>query len=253
MQTTVNEQKISTLIRDIKQQAFYPVFQPIVDSDGNSGVEALLRWDNGHHVEESIQTLTSHGHMAWFTGLMCKKVAHEIIKITAKNTFVSINITPSHLVQLTFIRDIYPLWHACNKLGITLWLELTEGEPYPRGIEEKRMLSQIGTCRGMGMKIVLDDYGCGFNVGENILATLRPDVIKLDRTLLKNQCENSMMWARLRFLARKYNMALLAEGIESEDDMKFCDRQGISYYQGYYIGRPLSASELKLYEEISFG
>lgn len=253
MQTSTDQIQVSKLVDEIKQEAFYPVFQPIIDAGGNMGVEVLVRWDNGHHVEESIQCLTEHGYIAWFTRQLCKKVAQELVAQSTALAFVTINVVPSHLLQLTFVRDIYPLWQACNKLGIVLWLELTEGEPYPKGLDEKRLLSQLGVCRGMGIKIALDDFGCGFNVGEKLLATIRPSVIKLDRSLLKNQCENSMMWARLRFLARKYQIQLLAEGIESLGDMRFSNRQGISYYQGYHIARPALLSELGTFDEVQFG
>ena len=253
MQTLTEQAQIKTLVEDIQQQAFYPVFQPIIDAEGNTGVEVLVRWDNGHQVEESIQCLAEHGHIAWFTRQLCKKVAAELVAQSVELAFISINVVPSHLLQLTFVRDVYPLWQACEKLGITLWLELTEGEAYPTGLEEKRLASQLGVCRGMGIKIVLDDYGRGFNVGETVLSVVRPSVIKLDRGLLQNQCEDSMMWARLRFLARKYQMYLLAEGIETLGDMRFCSRQGISYFQGYHISRPTLLSELGTVGEVKFG
>jgi EAL domain-containing protein (putative c-di-GMP-specific phosphodiesterase class I) len=245
--------KVETLIDDIEQGAFHPMFQPIIDANGRVGVEVLLRWDNGHHVEESIQCLTQHGHIAWFTRQLCKKVANELATQPTNLTFVSVNVAPSHLLQLTFVRDIYPLWQACEKLGIALWLELTEGEAYPTGLEEKRLVSQLGVCRGMGMKIALDDYGCGFNVGEAVLSLVRPSVLKLDRTLIKNKCEDSMLWARLRFLARKYKIDLLAEGIENPEDMRFCHRQGIRYYQGYFVGRPGRLSDVADHQELKFG
>ncbi|MGY5539100.1 EAL domain-containing protein [Vibrio brasiliensis] len=253
MQTSTKIPYVEMLINDINQQAFYPVFQPIIDTDGETGVEVLVRWNNEHHIGKSIQCLTQHGHIAWFTRQLCKKVANELATQPTKLTFVSVNVAPSHLLQLTFVRDIYPLWQACEKLGIALWLELTEGEAYPTGLEEKRLVSQLGVCRGLGMKIALDDYGCGFNVGEAVLSLVRPSVLKLDRTLLKNKCEDSMLWARLRFLARKYKIDLLAEGIENSEDMRFCHRQGIHYYQGYFVGRPCRLSDVADHQELKFG
>ncbi|CAH7045480.1 EAL domain-containing protein [Vibrio chagasii] len=238
MKTLTEQAPVRMLVREIQQQAFYPVFQPIIDAESNTGVEVLVRWDNGHHVEDSIQCLTEHRHIAWFTRQLCQTVARELVAQSVELAFISVNVVPSHMVQLTFIRDIYPLWQACEKLGITLWLELTEGEAYPKGLEEKRLASQLGVCRGMGIKIVLDDYGRGYNVGEDLLNVIKPSVLKIDRSMMKNRRKNSRFWERIRFLSRKHQIKLLSEGIENHEDLRFAKSQSTAYFQGYYLGKP---------------
>ncbi|WP_061016448.1 EAL domain-containing protein [Vibrio splendidus] len=232
------------LIEDVDQGLFYPVFQPITNGNGTVGAEVLLRWERGHDVESSIRCLLDSEKIAWFTQKFLLAVSKELLSRKTDIEFLTINISPLHVLSFTFIRDIYPIWQACNKLGITLWIEITENEQYPEGIDKKRMVSQFGVCRGLGIKIALDDYGSGYNVGEALLRVVKPNVLKIDRSLMRNRSEHSAFWERLRFLSRKYQIELLSEGIESYEDLRFAKAQGIAYFQGYYLGKPGSLNQL---------
>lgn len=232
------------LIEDVNQGLFYPVFQPITSGNGTVGAEVLLRWQRERNVEASICCLSDSGEIAWFTQKFLLTVSEELLSHKSDIDFLTINISPLHVLSFTFIRDIYPIWQACNKLGITLWIELTENEQYPVGIDEKRMVSQFGVCRGLGIKIAIDDYGSGYNVGEALLSVVKPNVVKIDRSLMKNRSDNSIFWERLRFLSRKYQIELLSEGIESDEDLHFAQSQGVVYFQGYHIGKPGSLNQL---------
>lgn len=242
--TLSEDLQAEVLIEDVKQGLFYPVFQPITDGSGTVGAEVLLRWENGHDVEASICSLTNCGEIAWFTQKFLLIVSQELLSRKTDIDFLTINISPLHILSFTFIRDIYPIWQACNKLGITLWIELTENEQYPEGIDKKRMISQFGVCRGLGIKIAIDDYGSGYNVGEALLSLVKPSILKIDRSLIRNRSDNSNFWDRVRFLSRKYQIALLSEGIESHEDLRFAKSQGIAYFQGYHLGKPGSLSQL---------
>jgi EAL domain-containing protein (putative c-di-GMP-specific phosphodiesterase class I) len=232
------------LIDDVNQGLFYPVFQPITNGNGTVGAEVLLRWEKGHDVESSIRCLLDSKKIAWFTQIFLLRVSEELLSQKKMIDFLTINISPDHVLSFTFLRDISPIWQACNKLGITLWIELTENEQYPVGIDEKRMMSQFGVCRGLGIKIAIDDYGSGYNTGEALIRVVKPNIVKIDRSLMRNRSDNSTFWERLRFLARKYQIELLSEGIENHEDLRFAQSQGIDYFQGYHLGKPGSLSQL---------
>ncbi|MEZ9869165.1 EAL domain-containing protein [Vibrio sp. 10N.261.51.A4] len=232
------------LIDDVNQGLFYPVFQPITNGNGTVGAEVLLRWEKGHDVESSIRCLLDSKKIAWFTQIFLLRVSEELLSQKKMIDFLTINISPDHVLSFTFLRDISPIWQACNKLGITLWIELTENEQYPVGIDEKRMMSQFGVCRGLGIKIAIDDYGSGYSTGEALIRVVKPNIVKIDRSLMRNRSDNSTFWERLRFLARKYQIELLSEGIENHEDLRFAQSQGIDYFQGYHLGKPGSLSQL---------
>ncbi|MEZ8819830.1 EAL domain-containing protein [Vibrio sp. 10N.222.54.A1] len=232
------------LVDDVNQGLFYPVFQPITNGNGTVGAEVLLRWEKGHDVESSIRCLLDSKKIAWFTQIFLLRVSEELLSQKKMIDFLTINISPDHVLSFTFLRDISPIWQACNKLGITLWIELTENEQYPVGIDEKRMMSQFGVCRGLGIKIAIDDYGSGYNTGEALIRVVKPNIVKIDRSLMRNRSDNSTFWERLRFLARKYQIELLSEGIENHEDLRFAQSQGIDYFQGYHLGKPGSLSQL---------
>ncbi|CAH6781505.1 EAL domain-containing protein [Vibrio chagasii] len=240
------------LVEEVNQGLFYPVFQPILNGNGVVGAEVLLRWQKNFNVEESIRCLSELDKIAWFTQRFLQVVAAEVLSKAKMINFLTINISPIHVSSLTFIRDISPILQACNKLGVTLWIELTERDRYPVGIDHKRMLSQLGVCRGLGIKIALDDYGTGYNVGENLLNTVRPNILKIDRSLMKNKSENLLLWARFKHVAQKYNIGLLSEGIESAEDFSFAKSQGITYFQGYHLGKPGSLNQLLNQTKLKF-
>ena len=239
------------LIEELNQGLFYPVFQPITNGNGAVGAEVLLRWKRGHDVEASIHCLLNSDKIAWFTQKFLLRVSEELLSQKKMIDFLTINISPSHVLSFTFLRDIYPIWQACNKLDVTLWIELTENEQYPVGINEKRMMSQFEVCRGLGIKIAIDDYGTGYNTGEALIRVLKPNIVKIDRSLMRNRSDNSTFWERLRFLARKYQIELLSEGIESHGDLRFAKSQGIAYFQGYHLGKPGSLNQLSK-QDISY-
>ncbi|WP_299142281.1 EAL domain-containing protein [uncultured Vibrio sp.] len=106
------------------------------------------------------------------------------------------------------------------------------------------MISQFGVCRGLGIKIAIDDYCSGYNAGEALLSVVKPNVLKIDKSLMRNRNDHSAFWEHLSFLSRKYQIELLSEGIESYEDLRFAKSQGINYFQGYHLGKPSSLNQL---------
>ena len=105
-------------------------------------------------------------------------------------------------------------------------------------------MSEFGVCSGLGIKIAIYEYGSGYNVGEALINVIKPSVLKIDRSFMRNRNDNSTFWERLRFLSRKYQIELLSEGIENYDDLSFAKSQGIDYFQGYHLGKPGSLNQL---------
>ena len=92
-----------------------------------------------------------------------------------------------------------------------------------------------------GAKIALDDFGTGYN-SEYTLLTLQPDIIKIDRSIISG-CDKDisrrMIIRNLVRLAQTKNITVLAEGVETEDEMKTVIACGVDLMQGYYFGHPL--------------
>lgn len=94
--------------------------------------------------------------------------------------------------------------------------------------------------RRWGAQIALDDYGTGYN-GETTLLSLEPDYLKIDMSIVRNidrDANRQMILRNIVYYARSREIQLIAEGVETRDEMEYLIRSGIHYLQGYYIGLP---------------
>jgi len=94
--------------------------------------------------------------------------------------------------------------------------------------------------RAEGAKIALDDLGSGYSSILH-LADLRPDYVKLDQRLVRDAYGDHLRSVLLKAIteaAHKLEICVVAEGVETEDDLKFCLEIGADLAQGYFLARP---------------
>ncbi|WP_104023644.1 EAL domain-containing protein [Vibrio hyugaensis] len=250
MSNLTREDKCKQVFADIRKGAFYPIFQPVygLQVDFPLGVEVLTRWDTPRCIETSFRCIDEEGYANQFTKRLFQKLAKELRTLPSSIRFMSVNIPPSYLASMSFFADVLPLINACKRAKITLWLELTEKNQYPTEVADKTMFQMnIKVCRHFGIKIALDDFGSGNHKGEDIIRYVTPDIVKLDRSLLTMKGEQHVaFWQRLAGWKHKYQFDLVAEGIETQDDLCFVQSLSIHYAQGYYLHRPTLQDELDL-------
>ncbi len=115
-------------------------------------------------------------------------------------------------------------------------IEMTEGEP----VSHDFMHRKIDMARRWKGQVAVDDFGTGYN-SEAILLRMRPDIIKVDINLVKRIHEDQNRQIILRNLldfAKQNNITVLAEGVETPEELEFLMKCGVSLFQGYYISRP---------------
>lgn len=116
-------------------------------------------------------------------------------------------------------------------------LEISEGE---NTLESAECLQQIERWRGEGYRIVIDDYGVGY-AGLGLLLAIQPEIVKIDRLLIagidRHGARQSVL-VHFRELALDQGITLLAEGIETEEELRVLQQIGIPLGQGYLLGRP---------------
>lgn len=124
-------------------------------------------------------------------------------------------------------------------------LELTERSSIDDFEEAKRMLAHY---RNQGYQIAIDDAGAGYSSLQAIVE-LRPDYIKLDRSLVRHadrdEMKMQMLGTFVRF-ARRMRIQTVAEGIETPEELHLVRKLGIDFGQGYLIGRPSEHPVLSL-------
>lgn len=231
---------LSDIENEITKGFFYPVFQPICLDNKNNifGLEVLTRWSSDRPVEQTISLLEEQGLSDLFLKVLVNKLIAMISDIPSGIRFITLNVSTYNLINTSFLSTILPLLKECRKYYIFLSIEITEMNHYPSVMRTKFLLIQnVIKCKSLGVKILLDDFGNGHHNDESIINMIRPDVLKLDRSLCKNNV-NSEVLTKIFLWKETYNFEIVAEGIETISEFNFMKSLGVKYFQGYFCGQP---------------
>lgn len=219
----------------IDQTALQMVFQPIVELSSKRcvGVEALARFGSQHHHTPDLWFAE-----AWTAGLGMKlEIEAARLAITGAMedlpapTFLSINISP----ETALSDDLIELLRSTDAERVVL--ELTEHaavSDYPP------LRSALNKIRSFGTRIAIDDVGTGYS-GLQHLLELHPDLLKLDLAITQGIQNDPLRYALAEAVSSfgsRSGLAVVAEGIECEDEASVLKELGIRFGQGYHFGRP---------------
>jgi EAL domain-containing protein (putative c-di-GMP-specific phosphodiesterase class I) len=222
-------------LRDIEiGRDLVPAFQPIVHlASGTAvGLEALARFpalDGGPAVVFAD---------AWALGvgpeleLKAARAAFEQLPRLPPDMYLSVNASPA-LITSGALLDAVPR----NFPGERLVVEVTEHAVVE---DYDELLPALGELRCRGVRLAVDDVGAGFS-GLSSILQVEPDVLKLDATLVRDVdgllSKQAMVSALVSFAARS-GPSLVAEGVESVNEMGMLRNLGVGFGQGYHLGRP---------------
>lgn len=151
---------------------------------------------------------------------------------------LSINFMPNAVYEPTAcIQKSLAAARRVNFPYRNLMFEFTENEHMPDPAHVQRIVEAY---RKLGFWTALDDFGAGY-AGLGLLARLQPDLIKIDRELLCDihlSAAKKSIIAGLVGIAQSLGITLLAEGIESEQELAVLRAAGISLFQGYFFAKP---------------
>jgi len=149
-----------------------------------------------------------------------------------------VNFTPSSIADLKF--GLQEAVAHCKEHGVPfqqLVFEVTEGEQISDIGQLERIVSEY---RAEGAKVALDDLGSGYSSILH-LADLLPDYVKLDQGLVRGAHQDyvrSVLLKAITDAAHELGILVVAEGVETEDDLKFCIAIDADLVQGYFLARP---------------
>ena len=232
-------------------------YQPKLDlrTGAVTGVEALVRW---HHPTIGMVAPNAFIRLAEESGLVaplgewvlrtaCRQAAtwHQ----AGRSLTVSVNLSARQF-QLQDITGI--VQHALSSSGLPpylLELELTESISF----EEQRKVSEsLAELRGMGVRCSIDDFGTGHS-GIGYLNDYPIDKIKLDRTFVASITETSdaPLVRAIIAMAHSLGLEVIAEGVETQEQLAFLQANGCDAIQGYLFSRPLAAEDMETIVEES--
>lgn len=227
------------------------VYQPKINLQRNEviGVEALLRWNNGANGKmnpgEFIKIAEDAGIINDITKWVIKNVIKQLRKWQEEGIQikVAINVSSKDLKDDSIIE--YTIDHMKeNQIEPTmLEFELTERTIVEN---ENRLEHFLNRLKDIGMAISLDDFGTGNNSLIH-LVSLPIDFIKIDKVFIDNikDLHNTALVDGIINLAHNLGMKVIAEGVETKEQMEILENMGCDNIQGFYFSKPLTPEKLK--------
>jgi diguanylate cyclase (GGDEF)-like protein/PAS domain S-box-containing protein len=238
------------LARAIAQRELTLGYQPQLDLEAErvSGIEALIRW---HHPEFGridpetlIKLAESSGHIIaigeWALAEACRVAAGWPGDMQPLR--VAVNISASQLTQPDLAAEVARILDESGLPAERLELELTESSTLH---EVERVQTTLEALHEMGVALALDDFGTGY-ASLSHLKLFPLDVLKIDRSFVADLAETSdaAIVRSLIELGHRLKLRVVAEGVETEQQLAALRRLGCDAVQGHVVGHPLSAGEI---------
>lgn len=242
----------------LANKEFQVYLQPKYSTKGEelSGAEALVRWI--HPIEgfvapfRFIPIFEDNGFITQLDDYMITEVARQQAKWIAEGKKVvpiSVNVSRVHFVREDLAEHICRLVDQFKVPHDVIELELTESAFFDdKGV----LLNTIKKLKSYGFPTSMDDFGAGYS-SLNSLKELPLDVVKLDAGFFREAEEEErgkLIVGDTISLAKKLNMRIVAEGIETREQVDFLAQMDCDLIQGYYFAKPMPVSE---FEEKAFG
>ena len=199
------------------------------------GVEALSRFPAGTGSPQEWFAAAAAAGAG--TSLELRALHNAVTVLPDLAGFLSLNVSPATAMTTSFTRLL-------GRLPLhDIVVELTEHDAvadYPA------LLTHLAPLRADGLRIAVDDAGAGFASMRHVL-TLVPDLIKLDLSLVRGvhaDAPRRALAAALTTFAAQTGALVVAEGVETADELRCLRELGVHYGQGYHLGRPVPAASL---------
>jgi diguanylate cyclase (GGDEF)-like protein len=232
----------SVIASIIEQRALRAVYQPIVElSSGRVvGYEGLVRPlpNSPFHGPDALFTTAEAVGRLVNLDLACVDVIAKGARAIAEHQLLSVNLSPRTIEAPEFtvsgLLEILERHHISPKRVV---LEMTERED-PQDVEHLRR--RIEACRQVGMRVAADDVGAG-NAGLRLLTDVRFDIVKVDLSLVQGgpvRESHRDVLQSIAQLAARWDAYVIAEGVETQEQLRLLRALGIDAAQGYLLAAP---------------
>ncbi|MEQ1769659.1 MAG: EAL domain-containing protein [Devosia sp.] len=232
-------------------------FQPIMDihSGEIAGAEALMRWN---HPQRGVVSPEEFVPLAERTGLI-ERLGRLTFEQAAGQTrewvdtlpldedfFVSVNLSPSQLQTETLLADMRSLLNEHRQISTHLKLEITESQIMTNPEHSAYMLEAL---KNLGLRIALDDFGTGHS-SLSYLHRFPIDTIKIPAAFVRMGDDSGMNHTQgpiirsIVALANELDLTVIAEGVETLEEIERLQQLNCHYAQGYAFGAAVSGSDL---------
>ncbi len=241
------------LAKAISNEELFLNYQPIYDTETNNlvGVEALIRWK---HKEKGIIPPSNFIPIAEKTGMINSIGEWVLLNACKQNKmwlnmgiaplYISVNISVLQLEQPNFCEVVKKVLEESMLEPKYLQLEVTETFFTQNYELIEGTIKELST---LGIKLAIDDFGTGYSsLGQ--LCELNINNIKIDKSFIdgveRNMSKRKIVKAVIS-LAESLNISLTAEGVETQEQLKFLKENRCTMVQGYLFSRPVETTEIE--------
>lgn len=241
-QIKLEENHVEQFYRVIRDREIKPVYQPIVSLKNGSilGYEALSRVTDSNltlSIGELFSMAKQLGKL-WELEKLCRIKALECARELPVGRTLFLNVDANVILESGFESGVTRKYlDKYNLRPENIIFEITERSD----VDNNEILKQvIEHYKGQGFRIAIDDVGAGYS-GLNRINSLTPQYIKIDYELVHKIDESKSQKSLVEFIikyCKHMNIKSIAEGIETEKELKCLLHLGVDYGQGFLLGRP---------------
>lgn len=246
------EADLRSAITDKQLSLFYQVqldqtMQPV-------GAEALLRWQHPTRgfvspvdfiqIAEESSLILEIGD--WVLETACRELARWSQHEKTRHLVLAINISAQQFMQTDFVEHVAEAVKAHQINPACLKLELTESVAL--GGLDVVVTKMLALKHGIGVTLSLDDFGTGYS-SLSYLKKLPFNQIKIDRSFVRDMltdASDAMMVKNIIDMTHNFGMQVIAEGVETEQQLALLREYGCLSYQGYLFSKPLPVEEFEI-------
>ncbi len=248
-----NNQLETYLLHAVRTDNLLLYFQPKVCAKTKQwiGAEALLRWKHpvlGEVSNEALIHLVEQNGLIFEVGAFALRSAIEQAQAWSSyidNFRVAVNVSAIQLKNQNFARQVQHLLETYQLAPSHLELEVTESELISDEAMARNTLLQL---HDLGVTLALDDFGTGY-ASFSYLKKYPFDAIKIDKSFIQHMDDmraNREIVRSMIHVAKKLNLKVIVEGIESRQQEKSLLEVGFDIGQGFLYGKPMPCNEFKL-------
>ena len=244
---------VNDVLDAMKKQELRVYYQPKYDATTNrlKSAEALVRWirDDGTVIlpEFFLPPLEQSDAITILDWYVVEEVCSFLERMKAENIKlrpVSVNFSRWHLHETDTAQRLADVMDAHQLAHELIVVEITESAMIN---EEGRMGELVARLHEKGFEFSIDDFGSGLS-SLSMVANTYPDEIKIDRSLLRRNCEDErerIILESIFLFANRLNIRTVAEGVETKEQLGFLRTCNCNLIQGFYFDKPLPEEEFK--------
>jgi EAL domain-containing protein (putative c-di-GMP-specific phosphodiesterase class I) len=249
---TIERQSIGAdLRRALKRQEFVLHYQPKIDLQTGkiTGAEALIRWlhpDRGLVLPWEFIPITEWSGLIlpigeWVLREACRQ-AQDWIDAGLRAINVAVNVSSLELRSAGFLEGLRAILKDTRLDPRYLEIELTESVLLQHA---KSTVSVLSTLKSIGVRLAVDDFGTGYS-SLSYLKSFPIDSLKIDQSFVQDiapDTDDATIVSAVITMAKSLKKCVIAEGVETVEQMTFLQSHGCDEAQGYYFSKPVVAQQ----------